>query len=332
MLPAGNGTNTPGFLRNTQVNPMNMSRTILVGVALAATALMLLPSAAAQVANSVEITKVTPPSGPVKPQIETPQVSVTFVYHLQNQAQQIGGGAVANLPVTLTPQCQNGVILSGSTQVLLPLTPTQASTANIPGTATFQVSIPRTAPGLQNIPCTLKAKGETVNQAYPATAEANYPFQVTADYYSLNQVKLATKLKQSGPQKQVPFELEITNFGNARTQYSFEIASSPTKGKWNALLPEVLLLDSPNSGQGSPTNTAVFTVATPFKNGWNNEEGAYSLNIKPAAADDPSKVGNPLTANMLVRVRGVYVPGLEPAIMLGALLGSALILRLRKDE
>jgi hypothetical protein len=138
-------------------------------------------------------------------------------------------------------------------------------------------------------------------------------------------------LKQAGPQKQVPFELEVTNFGNARTQYLFEITNSPG-GKWNALPPEVMLLDSPNSGQGTPTNTATFTVATPFKNGWNNAEGAYTITIKPSAADDPEKVGNPLTANVLVRVRGVYVPGVEPFVMVAAVLGAALVLRARKAE
>jgi hypothetical protein len=311
---------------------MNKVRsTILVGVAVAIAALMLLPSAAAQGGvppPQIKVNKVGVPSTPIKPQIENPSFQVDFDYTLPNQAFSASGQVTQNVNVVLTFQCQFGVTVTGPSAYLVTLQPGQ-NTAN--GKPNFQVTIPRTAPGLQALPCNLKIKADSPNAGIPGVPEQTVPFTVTADYYSVNQVKVASKLKQSGPQKQVPFEMEITNFGNARTQYTFELGAKPT-GKWNAILPEVLLLESPNSGQGSPKDTAIFTVATPFKNGWNNLEGSYQIVVKPSSADDPTKAGNPLTANMLVRVRGVYVPGLEPTIMLGALLGSALLLRLRKME
>jgi hypothetical protein len=308
----------------------NLRSTILVGVALATAAFMLLPSVAAQgTAPTMNINKVGVPTTPIKPQIENPSFTLEYVYTLPTPALSPVGTAQSGVNIQFSFTCQNGVTITGPASKLQAITAGQ-NAANV-GTASFQVSIPRTAPGLQAIPCLAKARGDQVNQGLPASNEAQFPFTVTADYYSVNQVKLASKLKQSGPQKQVPFEMEITNFGNARTQYTFEIGAEPG-GKWQEILPEVLLLDSPNSGQGSPTNTAIFTVATPFKNGWNNEEGSYQIVVKPSAADDPSKSGNPLTANMLVRVRGVYVPGLEPFVLVGAVLGSALLMRLTKDE
>ena len=312
---------------------MNKLRSmILVGVALLVVATLLAPMGAAQAVNpKVNIVKVGQPTTPIKPQIDNPSFTVEFNYVLDNAAFSVSGAVNAVVAVDLTFQCQNGVQVTGPGQVLVAITPGPTD-STFEGRGSFQISIPRTAPGLTAIPCVLKAKAQQVNAGIPASPETTAPFSVTADYYSVNQVKLASKLKQSGPQKQVPFEMEVTNFGNARTQYVFEIGSEPSKGKWNAILPEVLLLDSPNSGQGSPTNTAIFTVATPFKNGWNNEEGSYQIIIKPSSADDPSKSGNPLTANMLVRVRGVYVPSLEPFVLLGAVLGTALLLRMRKDE
>lgn len=311
---------------------MNKLRSaILAALAVLVVAMMLAPIASAQAVNpKVQIVKVGVQSTPIKPQIENPSFTVEFNYILDNPATTVGSAVNSAVTVDLTFQCQNGVVVTGPAQVIVPIQ--AGATSTFPGRGSYQINIPRTAPGLQAIPCLLKARAQQVNAGMPASPEAQSPFTVTADYYSVNQVKLASKLKQSGPQKQVPFEMEVTNFGNARTQYIFEIGAEPSKGKWNAILPEVLLLDSPNSGQGSPTNTAVFTVATPFKNGWNNEEGAYQIVIKPASADDPSKTGNPLSANMLVRVRGVYVPSIEPFVMLGAILGSALLLRLRKDE
>lgn len=313
---------------------MHKSRSyLLMAIAVVAAAVVLLPSVTAQ-ANAagvptIKVDRISVPATPIKPQIENPTFSVDFTYTLPSQAFTVGGAATSQVTVYMVFQCQNGVTITGPGATQVTITP---PTVASPGKGNFQVSIPRTAPGLQALPCNLKIRADSPNAGIPAVNEQTVPFTVTADYYSVNQVKLASKLKQSGPQKQVPFEMEVTNFGNARTQYTFEIGAEPSKGKWNAILPEVLLLDSPNSGQGSPTNTAVFTVATPFKNGWNNEEGSYQIVIKPSAADDPSKAGNPMTANMLVRVRGVYVPGLEPFVMLGAVLGSALLLRLRKDE
>ncbi|MFA5944522.1 MAG: hypothetical protein WC876_08670 [Candidatus Thermoplasmatota archaeon] len=310
---------------------MNKLRsTILVGAAVLAVALLLAPTVAAQGTATAKLqVTVKAPTAPIKPQIDNPTFSVDYTYTFDNNAFTPSGVVTANVVIQFPFQCTNGVLITGPQSVVKQVATAPAATS---GTAQFQISIPRTAPGLQNLQCTLKAKADSLNAATPATTEQNYPFTVTADYYSLNQVKVATKLKQSGPQKQVPFEMEVTNFGNARTQYLFELAAKPDGDKWSTILPEVLLLESPNSGAGSPTNTAIFTVATPYKNGWNNLQGSYQILIKPSAADDPTKEGNPLTANMLVRVRGVYVPGLEPTLMLGALLGSALLLRLRKDE
>jgi hypothetical protein len=309
---------------------MNKSRsTILVGIAIAAAVLLLLPTVSAQVPPStISNIKINVPTAPIKPAIENPQFSVTFDYTLPTAAQSANAGATPNVVVNLVPQCTNGVVVTGAPSTIVTIAPGQTKAT---GTASFQISIPRTAPGLTPLGCTMKISAPAPNPTIGAAPEQPVQFTVTADYYSVNQVKLSTKLKQSGPQKQVPFEMEITNFGNARTQYTFELTGEPG-GKWQEILPEVLLVDSPNTGQGSPVSTTTFTIATPFKNGWNNIEGSYQLTIKPSAADDPTKAGNPLTANMLVRVRGVYVPGLEPAIMLGALLGSALLLRLRKDD
>lgn len=313
---------------------MNKVRsTILVGVAIAVAAMMLMPSAVAQSTSPPQIKyTVTPPAAAIRPEIESGQLKVTGQYLPGNPVQPVAGVQNSNVVITFTPACPNGIVITGAAQTFVPVSVGTSATPAYDFEGVFQVTVPRTAPGLVSVQCTMKVKASALaTGVVDAVPDQAQNFAVNVDYYSLNQVKVATKLKQSGPQKQVPFELEITNFGNARTAYVFDVTNSPG-GKWNSLPPEVLLLDSPNSGQGASTNTAIFTVATPFKNGWNNAEGSYTLTISPSAADNPEKIGTPLTANMLVRVRGVYVPGLEPVVMLAALLGSALVLRLRKDE
>lgn len=308
----------------------NARSMILAGLALTAAALMLVPSVAAQ-APTLDVS-IAPPAKAVQPEIKSESMSVTVTWNEGNAVQPLAGVQNGQIAITFNPSCPNGIRVVGPAQRFINIATPEAN-AEYTVTADFQVSAPRSAPGLVGLQCTMGVKASQVMQStVPAVEEVTSNFEVSVDYYSLNQVKVATKLKQSGPQKQVPFEMEVTNFGNARTSYLFEIGNQPKSTKWNELLPEVLLLDSPNSGQGSNVNTAIFTVATPFKNGWNNDEGSYQILIKPAAADDNTLTGTPLTANVLVRVRGVYVPSLEPLVMLGAILGSALILRLRKAE
>lgn len=306
-----------------------MNKSFAVGIALAAVALLMVPSAVAQTPPKLDVA-VSPPTGEVIPERTVP-MSMDITWSQNNPAQPLAGAQNNNVQITITPNCPFNIQITGQRTLLIPIDSTQPQGPHTQRASLF-VTVPRTAPGLQTATCNFEVTGtELAPTGVPAPDSYSGSFPLNVGYYSLNQVQVATKLKQAGPQKQVPFELEITNFGNARTQYLFEITNAPG-GKWNALPPEVMLLDSPNAGTGSPTNTAVFTVATPFKNGWNNDEGAYTITISPSAADDPEKVGNPLTANILVRVRGVYVPGLEPFVMVAAILGTALVLRLRKDE
>lgn len=304
-----------------------MNKSFVVGIALAAALLMLVPATVAQ--EPTLTVSAAPPTDQIIPERTVP-MKMTVNWNQGNPIQPLASAQNSNVQVIINTNCPNNIQITGTKTILITIAPQQQPPYS--EDANLFVTVPRTAPGLVTATCTFTATGtELLQQGVPAPAEYAGSFPLNVGYYSLNQVQVATKLKQAGPQKQVPFELEVTNFGNARTQYLFEVTNAPG-GKWNALPPEVMLLDSPNSGTGTPTNTAIFTVATPFKNGWNNDEGAYTITIKPSAADDAEKIGNPLTANILVRVRGVYVPSLEPFVMVAAILGTALVMRLRKDE
>lgn len=303
-------------------------------MAVLAATLVLAQGAHAQVGSTpkIDVTDVTVPSAPIVPELENPAFKVRFSYQLDNQLYDLAGQVNSVAAIKMQFQCPSYVVITGPSTVLLSISaaPPQAA---FNGEGNFNVAIKRTAPGLEQIQCSVTVQSDPVVNPFIAGSTASQrPFSVSADYYGLLQAKVATKLKQAGPQKQVPFELELTNFGNARTQVNFEILNSPGGKKWNALLPDVIILESPNSGQGATTQTATFTVATPFKNGWNNEEGAYTLSIKPEAADNPEKKGSELTANVLVRVRGVYVPGFEPVALLGAVAAAAMLARRRTDD
>jgi hypothetical protein len=301
----------------------------LLGVLMAAW--VIAPTVSAQ-ATTLDMT-LTGNLANLVPESQPGQLKATVTYGYGTVAQGVATVPAGSLTITFTPNCPSSILVTGPATKIMQLSP--ASQASAPGgtvEANFLVTATREAPGLKSIECTLTASAPA--QAAPAAAapsDAVQRFVVSADYYALVTPKMAKKIIASGPDKQVAFSIELTNFGNARTQINFEQGNKPTSGKWDILLPDPIILDSPFSGgEGKTVDTATVTVSSTYKNGWNNAKGSYQVLMKVASADQPDKKGNDLNANMLVRVRGVYVPGLEPFVMLAAILGSALVLRLRK--
>lgn len=291
-------------------------------------ALALLPSVTAQgpLGEPYTVRLEDVPAYPIKAELENPMfevvvdVSCDFVLaHVDPTAPQD--------PVPIVDavfQFQSDVVVTGPPTIDADpadcVSPATEATARQP----YQISILRTAPGLQAIPGVLKVSPVTPSAGSPGSPEQQIPFTVTADYYSVNQVSVASKLERC--KEECVFELEVTNLGNARTQYTFEIVDGPKGGKWNAELPEALLLDSPNSGQGNSTGVARFVVHP----GVGDREGSYHLLIHPASADDPSKTGNPLTVKVLAqhtRALGIDAPA-GPLVLL-LLAGVAIVARRR---
>lgn len=270
------------------------------------------------------------------PEGEVATLTVDVMYSFTGVASPTGTAASQAVTVTFTPTCPTYILVVGPETKIINLPPQGVAQNNFQGEvqAQFAVTVTREAPGLKTLTCSMEVTAsELAATAAPAPPPVKQSFSLIADYYALVQAKVNSKLKTAGPQKNVPFDIELSNFGNARTQVSFEVGERPSGKRWNALLPDNLILDSPNGGgEGKTSDTTTFTVATTYKNGWNNEQGAFQVIMKPSSADQPEKVGNPITANVLVRVRGVYIPTLEPLLMLGAVLGVALVARLSRDE
>lgn len=311
-------------------------RTIAATVFLALFATMaLLPVVSAQASidtNSANTKGI--PVAALLPEIDTAGVTLGFTYKMPNQAFNALGISQSTTTATLDLQCDDSnIIITGPKSTSITLTPEPTGAGEIEKDFSFGplvVSVTRDLPGLKQIQCNYKAAVGAIgvnNQGVQAATGGDGSFTVSAKFYSVVQAKVGQQIKQAGPQKDVPFEVQLDNFGNARTQISFEINERPGGSKWQAVVPDDVILDSPASGGAKTSDTAVFTVTTPFKNGWNNEQGTYRLKMKTFAADDPTQEGVELFTNVLVRVRGVYVPSLEPFVMVAAVLGAALVAR-----
>ncbi len=275
-------------------------------------------------------------NGAIKP--EGAPVKMNVVADLTMGSNVVGAGGVlySSIPITITPvTCASpGILVTGPASIVVEITSTQAGqTSSYSGDADFYNSASRDVPGLKLQQCTFKGTvPDYVNAATSPGSSATQTFTVTVDYFPLISARVATKIQQSGPQTQIPFDIQLENKGNAQTKVLFTLGNVEESSKWNPILPEVIDIDSFADTGGKTTDTVTFTVGTPFKNGWNNAEKSFQVLMTTSASLDPSKPGNTLSASVLARVRGIYVPGFDPILMVGAVLGTALLARLKKVE
>lgn len=320
----------------------NLRKSLIVG----ATALLLLvavaPHGSAQGGAgqaTAQFTVGTPslaPTGPITPDTGVATATVPWTYSITTPAV---GPAVGSLSGTAIlqwtdPACENGnVVISGSLVQQIPIAgdPGQ-TTITETGTSSFNIQVTQDAPGEQPIKCTFSGKVLAPFQQVPETDEQSASAFVTADYLGLISANIPTTIKQAGPQKQIRYDIEITNLGNARSTINFNLrGEDPSSGGWNPVPPTQIVLESQAQGGTETTKTVSFLVSTPFKNGWNNKDTTFLLEIQPVSTKDVQKVGQSVNLNVLARVRGVYVPTLEPLLLLGAVVGSALVARLLRE-
>jgi hypothetical protein len=294
-----------------------MGRWLLLGV-------FLLPLAAAQqpLGPVVDLQLEGIPEAFLRPDVDAARILGTVTVRCDALVAAAAANPSAQVVTSFVFNPSDVVVVAGPLEQEIPTSSClQAAATTASSTQEYVLAISRQAPGLVAMPAQAQARLVGASAVHPGDSET-VDFHVTADYYSATMVKVPSKLMQCKPGQLVPFVAEITNFGNARTQYQFEVTTQPG-GDWNILLPPALLLESSNSSQGNATGVAVFQVAC----AGSNNEGGYQITITPSAADDPGKEGDPLTLNFLARSRGaIPVPG--PSPLLGMLLlGLALLVR-----
>ena len=188
---------------------------------------------------------------------------------------------------------------------------------NYTGKLVVAVAAEETAPAG---PALCKLDG--VASASQTTTEqtASITFSSTIAYRLAIEVKVLGPNKTAGPQKQIPYAIEFTNKGNARTQINFEQNSAPSGKRWDILLPDPVILDSPYAGGGGKTtDTVTITIATPFHDGYVDAMGRFLIDIHIASADQPDLKGETQTIELNSHAQGFYIPGPSPALLLFAL-------------
>lgn len=301
---------------------------VLVVAALAA------PLTAAQAAPELEAVIEKPDQ--IKPEVGGEEFDITFTYVLDSPGYNIAGNYKGFVPVTVSHNCAQGVQIEGPAKFSISVDGQQTQGNTHTHTVKYYASATREAKGLTNLQCTLTAQGGALQQTtVPPTPTLTQPYFVTVGYYDSLSVNVQNPIQRAAPQREISFTLSISNFGNADTRVLFSIpeGEGPNKEKhdWNHVLPTAQVIPTAVGGANNVLDTT-FTVTTPAKTGWNNILDGYTIQMSPQAEIDSSAKGTPITATVLVRVRGVYVPGFEAVAVIGGLLGAVALVRSRRDE
>jgi len=156
---------------------------------------------------------------------------------------------------------------------------------------------------------------------------------VKNDYLPLTVVNPAQLYVKAGQNKKVVFPVELQNLGNGPTRIKLE-ATQPNKNKLDAINVGAEVRLESRAGKGAAAvfkQTRNVEVQTPHANGYSNS--IYQFNVKYVSAFDGAASGtlqtDEQTIAFAVQVQGVYVPGFDPTILIGALGIGLLLLRRR---
>lgn len=272
----------------------------------------------------------------ITPEVGAEDLDITFNYDLPSQGFNLAGAYQSFVPISTTFSCDQGISVEGPATVIVPIDSQQTTGGRHSHTEPFRISATKDAKGLTRSECTITAQAQAIQDlAVPESNQVNQKFQVTVDYYDSLSVNIPTPIQRAAPQREISFTLSITNFGNADTRLLFSIpeggAPNEERYDWNSVLPTAQVVGTAIGGGNNVLDTT-FTVSTPARTGWNNILDGYTIQISPQADILSSAKGTPVTASVLVRVRGVYVPGFEAVAMIGALLGGAVAIRRRGSD
>lgn len=288
-----------------------------------AMASLLLPAASAQVERlppQLTLDEVaTADRGPIPLEPALTALVVPWIYRFDNALAAPAAFGNGNVTLRWSLDCgDSGVRLVDPPVTLLAFVPNQAE---YQGTATLPVTAAIDTPGQVPLACALDAHASAAVPSMETNASA--AFQPEAAFRGEIRVAAPEPSKKTGPQKQMGYQIEVENLGNSVTHVRFEVLEG-NRGKWQALLPDPLVLDPGDTG------TVNFVVATPYGNGYVSDATDFRVRVVPVSAQDKTLTGPAHEVEFHAVAQGWYVPGPSPFLVLGVLVLAALALRQRR--
>lgn len=305
----------------------------LAALAAVAMAALLLPGASAAPQFSID-QPATPPA--IDADVGGADITLKWHYDWATQGTQVVGGV--STATTLQwdpPKCENdggGTIVTGlRSQVVSFGSATPGAPAQkVDGQSIFRVAATQKAPGETPYKCTfagyvLAPAGQT---QIGDSNKANVEVLVTVKYMGLLTAEVPLTVQEGGPQQDIRYEIKLTNLGNAQSKLDFAMVGDVPPGWIAQPPPGGTTIQSLQQGGTTNQVTVPLIITTPHQNGWNNDAAAFQLKITPSTTKTTGAVGNEIVIPVVARVKGIYVPGPEPMLLVGAILGVAMLSRL----
>ncbi len=181
-----------------------------------------------------------------------------------------------------------------------------------------------TAPGETpiQVTSTFAVVADGIEQA-SRTSTATFVVAWTGDFTVQQEFTWAS----GGPQTQLEFPVTITNHGNSRAFYTFELVGEQNVLNSNIVVPEQVILDSLSQGGTETTTTVHVLYATPFQNGETQANETFTLRVVSQSTKNPELQGEPQELSFTAETDGVYVPG--PGMLAPLGIAAAALLRRR---
>ncbi len=281
------------------------------------------------------------------PDVEVGIITVQWTYEWQNQAAAFASLVTPTAELSWEqPTCAAaGFVLAGSLHQSVPLSGSgPVPPTSVSGTSTFIVAASAQAPGETAVDCSFSGRvGAVAGSPGSETEPDSEVVQLEVAFLGLISASIPTTITEAGPQKEIQYEIELTNLGNSLTKVQFEV-NGPVPPGWHPVAPTPIILQSRQQGGSEFSRTVVFLVQTPHKEGWNNDETTFQLKMTPTSTKDSELEGDPISGNFLARVRGCYVsdasslavctetddkssPGIGPLLIAGLVAGALMARR-----
>ncbi|MEA3137087.1 MAG: hypothetical protein QOC71_1368 [Thermoplasmata archaeon] len=258
---------------------------------------------------------VSGPAGiPLAPATAT--LAAPWTYTFEDPASAAAVLAAGNVSIAWSLDCgETGLRLMGDATTPLSYAPGQSEYT---GTAMLAIAASEDSLGDEGLDCTLVAEARGLADATSAASEVLFhPFVA---FQGRIEVTAPAPQRKAGPDKIIPFEVEVKNLGNARTVVVFEVAD-PATGKWAFLVPDPVVVERGQS------KSVTFSVATPYHNGPNSGATDILLRATPVSSLDGDIRGPTVEVPLRAAFGGLYIPGPSPALLFGALAFAAVAMR-----
>lgn len=341
-----------GGMWKVRTMTQKLARTTAIGLAavfLFSVLVVFVPSAAAQTGNTlaIEVQIVSDqnlPNGRLLP--ETGQASNKVKVAVTYQAATVciitvtlnykASASPAYSTVIFNPPSQSITFSNsaGGGQPVAAATPVRIQAPDVEMIITTKRDAPAFEDGRYEVQVDAQG-GQAQGGCNAATASNKGATTVKNDYLPLTVINPAQLFVKSGQNKKVVFPVEVQNIGNGPTRIKVE-ATQPNKNKLDAINVGAEIRLESRAGRGAAAlfkQTRNVEVQTPHSNGYTNS--IYQFNVKYSSSFDGAAAGtlatDEQTIAMAVQVQGVYVPGFDPTLLIGAL-GIGLIFLRRRAQ